>query len=268
MKGKSTVLLIEEDPNYCASLQRILEENNCRVIFVHDMEEACDMAISKDLDLVILGYISPGNKVYELYRWFRKCSFLQDTPLIILEASKEKLEHEGWDKDKSMMIDAEEVLNKSATPERLIDKLNTLLGAQTEKIKVLIADDHAMVREGIKNLLNLQEDISIVGEAINGKEALEKALEFLPDVVLMDIVMPKKSGIEAAKSILRECNEKVKIVMLSQYDDEQILSASLEAGAIGFVSKKGLSEQLLETIRGAKKGEKMGWQKRKKCELE
>ena len=128
--------------------------------------------------------------------------------------------------------------------------IEKLLDEATRKIKVLIADDHAVIREGISALLNMQRDIVIIGEATDGQDAIEKTIKLLPDVVLMDLAMPVMNGIEAAKQIIRKCKE-VKILILSQYDDEDNIAASKKAGAFGFISKKSVSSQLLEAIRAA-----------------
>ena len=121
------------------------------------------------------------------------------------------------------------------------------------KIKVLVVDDHAMVRDGILAVLSLQPDIQVVGDAVNGREALEKTVELQPDVVLMDIRMPEMNGFEATREICRECPE-VKVLMLSQYDEEKNVLASQQAGALGFIPKTAVSSLLLSGIRSVNQG--------------
>ncbi len=132
----------------------------------------------------------------------------------------------------------------------LVSFIEKMLDEATRKIRVLVADDHAVVREGICALVNLQKDMLIVGEAVNGEDAIEKTDALLPNVVLMDIAMPVLNGIEAMRRITERCKD-VKVLVLSQYDDEGNIAASREAGAFDFIPKKSVSSQLLEAIRMA-----------------
>jgi DNA-binding NarL/FixJ family response regulator len=105
-----------------------------------------------------------------------------------------------------------------------------------EKIRVLVVDDHTIVRDGICALLNLSEDIDLVGEATNGKEALETLKTIVPDVILMDIAMPIMGGLETTRRI-RKDYPKIKIIILTQYDDKEYVYPAIKAGANGFISK-------------------------------
>ena len=100
-----------------------------------------------------------------------------------------------------------------------------------DKIGVLIVDDHAVVRQGLRSLLELQEDIEVLGEAANGLEALEQTDRFLPDVVLMDLLMPEMDGIEATRRIKAVSPNTQVIVLTSFSEDEQVFSA-IKAGAL------------------------------------
>ena len=100
------------------------------------------------------------------------------------------------------------------------------------KIRVLIADDHAEVREGTRRMLEQEADIEVVGEAVDGEEAIELAERLRPDVAIVDISMPKLDGIEATKQIKSRCPS-VTILILSAYDDDQFVFSLLEAGAAG-----------------------------------
>ena len=123
-----------------------------------------------------------------------------------------------------------------------------------KRIRVLIVDDHTLVRDGIRSLLALTADIEIVGEATNGKEALEKARQLLPDVVLMDLAMPIMGGLEATRRIRRELAA-TKILALTQYDDSEYVIPVIEAGARGFVTKMASFSELSSAIQAVYRGE-------------
>jgi DNA-binding NarL/FixJ family response regulator len=120
-------------------------------------------------------------------------------------------------------------------------------------IKVLIVDDHTLIRDGIRALLSLASDIEVVGEAANGKEALEKARELSPDVVLMDLSMPIMGGLEATRRIRKESPE-TKILALTQYDDNDYVIPAIEAGARGFVTKMAAFSELAAAIQAVYSG--------------
>jgi len=122
------------------------------------------------------------------------------------------------------------------------------------KIKVLIVDDHIIVRDGICSLLALAGDMEIVGEAANGREGLEMVGKSLPDVVLMDIAMPIMGGLEAIRRIRKEFSD-TKILVLTQYDDRDHVFPAIQAGANGFVSKTAASSELTSGIRSVFAGE-------------
>jgi DNA-binding NarL/FixJ family response regulator len=122
------------------------------------------------------------------------------------------------------------------------------------KIKVLIVDDHALLREGIRMLLSTSDEIEIVGEAANGQEALEKVCRLAPEVVLMDLAMPGLDGIEATQQLNRE-NPDVKILALTQYDHKEYILSIVKAGALGFIPKKAAAGELLTAIRTVHQGD-------------
>ena len=122
------------------------------------------------------------------------------------------------------------------------------------KIKVLVVDDHTIIRDGICALLALAGDIEIVGEANNGSEALEKVKELNPDVVLMDIAMPIMGGLEATRRINKEA-PKTKVLVLTQYDDKEYFFPVIESGASGYLSKAAASSELIAGIRSVYKGD-------------
>ncbi len=123
-----------------------------------------------------------------------------------------------------------------------------------DKIKILLVDDHAIMRDGIRALLSLYDDIEIVGEASEGKEAVEKTGELMPDVVVMDIAMPGMDGLEATRRIKKN-NPKVKILVLTQHDNREYILSAIKAGTAGYVPKKALGSELVSAIRAVCKGE-------------
>ncbi len=125
-----------------------------------------------------------------------------------------------------------------------------------EKIRVLIADDHEVVRVGLRSLLESVDDIQVVGEAASGIEAIERAEALQPDVVVMDVRMPEMGGIEACRAI-RSANPNIKVIMLTSYSDDEAVFASLMAGAGGYVLKRIGTSQLIEGIRVVASGGSM-----------
>ncbi|TAN38492.1 MAG: response regulator transcription factor [Nitrospirae bacterium] len=122
------------------------------------------------------------------------------------------------------------------------------------KITVLIADDHSLVREGIMAFLQHTEDIEVVAEASDGIEAIEKTKKHRPDIVLMDISMPRLGGLEATVEI-RKFDPSIKILVLTQYDDKEYISRFLKAGVSGYLLKKAVGSDLVSAIRAVKSGE-------------
>jgi len=115
-------------------------------------------------------------------------------------------------------------------------------------IRILIADDHALFRDGLRALFAEEEDIELVGEAANGEEAVQKAIELKPDVVVMDIMMPVMNGIEATRRI-RSAVPETKVLALSMYDDEEYVQQMLTADASGYTLKRATSDELLRALR-------------------
>lgn len=121
-------------------------------------------------------------------------------------------------------------------------------------IRVLLADDHAMVREGTREILDHYPDLLVVGEAEDGEQAVQLACQLLPDVVLMDIGMPRVNGIEATRRIKAQCPQ-VAILVLTAYDDDQYVIAILQAGAAGYLLKSARGSELVEAVRAVHAGE-------------
>ncbi|MFH1058808.1 MAG: response regulator transcription factor [Pseudomonadota bacterium] len=122
------------------------------------------------------------------------------------------------------------------------------------KIRVLIADDHAVVRSGLRQLMGDQPDFEVIGEAADGREALEKAKTLKPDVIVLDIGMPGVSGLEAA-AMIKESTPDCRIVILSMHGKETFVRQVLAAGALGYVLKASPVEDVLAAVRAAARGE-------------
>ncbi len=120
-------------------------------------------------------------------------------------------------------------------------------------IRVMVVDDHAMVRQGLSTFLKVFDDLELAGEASNGIEAIELCNKVHPDVILMDIVMPNMDGITAIKKI-KQKNPTIQIVALSSFKDEALVVNSLQAGAIGYLLKNVTADELAHTIRAANRG--------------
>jgi DNA-binding NarL/FixJ family response regulator len=121
------------------------------------------------------------------------------------------------------------------------------------KIRVLLADDHTVVRQGLRALLAAEDDIEIIGEAENGRQALQLVKKLLPDVVVMDIAMPVLNGVEATRQITRYVPS-VKVLVLSTYSNDEYVEQLTEAGAAGYLVKQTAANDLLKAIREAFKG--------------
>ena len=123
----------------------------------------------------------------------------------------------------------------------------------SDKIRILIADDHSLMRVGIRSMLEMQPDMSVVGEADDGQSAIDLALRLKPDVVVMDLMMPVVSGADATKSI-RDANAQIKIIILSPYGSTIDMAKALDNGADGALMKESRSSELIGAIRDVVSG--------------
>lgn len=122
------------------------------------------------------------------------------------------------------------------------------------KVRILLADDHAVLRAGLWVLLNAEPDMEVIGEAEDGEEVLENVKHLQPDLVLLDLSMPKMNGMECLEQII-SCYPEMKVLVLTMHDDEEYLKAVLRFGAKGYVLKKAADVELLSAIRTVAKGE-------------
>jgi NarL family two-component system response regulator LiaR len=139
------------------------------------------------------------------------------------------------------------------------DRLQRIGSGEHEQgnvIRILLVDDHALVREGTRRLLETENDVQVVAEASSGEEAIEVARSLQPDIAVMDIAMPGIGGIEATRAIKKYCPETA-VLILSAYDDEPYLLALLDAGAAGFLLKNVHGQELIQAIRAVARGESL-----------
>ncbi len=253
MKNRAKILVVDGESEFRGDLEAALRSKGYEVVVASDKAQAQEVTQRNRPDMVILGTIMPRGDAFRLHQWLKASPKFSDLPIIVVDAPPEKQLIKGWRRDEGLRLDVEDYLIKPIPLDALVFKIEKLLDRTTHRIKVLIADDHAMIRDGIQALLSLQKDMQVVGEAVDGKEAVEKTLQLLPDVVLMDIVMPRMSGLEAARKIHQKWEE-AKVLILTQYDDEENLLVSQEVGALGFISKTSASSQLLTGIRSVSQG--------------
>ena len=123
-------------------------------------------------------------------------------------------------------------------------------------IRVMIVDDHTVVRDGVATMLGRQPDISVVGEASNGREAVDIAKSLSPDVILMDLRMPEMDGVEAMR-LIREYNQEVKFIVLTTFDTDEYIFHAVEVGAKGFLLKDASREELFDAVRAVHRGESL-----------
>lgn len=124
-----------------------------------------------------------------------------------------------------------------------------------DQIRVAIVDDHAMVREGFGALLDAQEDVTVVGNAADGIDVVELVRRTHPDVILMDIRMPKRNGLDAARDVFAMPGTSPRVIMLTTFDSDEYIFAAIRAGASGFLLKDAASEELIRAVRVVADGE-------------
>jgi len=124
----------------------------------------------------------------------------------------------------------------------------------SERISVLLVDDHAMVRQGVKAFLITQPDLSVVGEAGSGEEAVKLAGQFIPDVILMDLIMPNMDGVEATRRV-KQVSPRSQVVVLTSYHEDEHIFPALKAGALSYILKDVSADELASAVRKAAAGE-------------
>jgi len=127
------------------------------------------------------------------------------------------------------------------------------MAARTRKIRVMIVDDHAILRAGLRMLVNAQADMEVVSEAPDGEKAVQEVRESKPDVTLLDLTMPRVSGMKALQEIARNCRE-TRVLVLTMHDDPAYLRSALAAGASGYLLKRAVDSELIAAIRAVHRG--------------
>jgi len=250
---RKKILIIDDEPAFVEAFRVTFEARGYRVLMAHHRPQAQEMVRKHGPDLIVLGTLYPRGEAFNFHQWLKAEPSLRRIPLIVIDAQPEQRGIKGWLSFEGMQLEAEEYLVKPVEPSALYPLVRNLLERRPEKIKVLVVDDHTMVRDGICAVLKLQDDMEVVGEATNGQEAVEKVLKLTPTVVLMDIVMPVMNGLEATKQILKLRPES-RVLILTQYDEEENLLVAKSAGAHGFIPKRAASSELLTGIRAVGSG--------------
>jgi DNA-binding NarL/FixJ family response regulator len=246
-RKKEKILIIDDEPDFVEACRMTLEAKSYQVMTTSSKALAQEM-MKAEPDLVILGTLAPAGQAFSMYQWLGQHPRYKDVPLLVIDARYEERTIRGWRRFEGIQLDGDEYLYKPIEPASLVPRIQSLLEAVTKKIRVLVADDHTMVRAGICSVVALQKDMEVVGEAVNGQDAFDKVLRLLPNVALVDIVMPVMSGIEATKLISTECPE-TKVLILTQYDEEENMIVAKQSGAYGFIPKKAASSELIRGIR-------------------
>jgi len=255
MENNPRILIVDDEPDFMQALQATLVAESYEIFTASNQSQAEAVARVQRPDLVVLGTIMPRGDAFLFHQWLKQTPRFGDMPILVINAPPEKELTKGWRREEGMQCEAECFLAKPIEPAALVPRIKKLLDKVTRRIRVLVADDHAIVRDGIRAVLDLQRDMQVIGEAVDGKDALEKTIQLSPDVVLMDIVMPVMNGLDATKQICEECQQ-ARVLMLTQYDDEENVLASSQIGALGFIPKRAVSSLLLDGIRSVSQGKR------------
>mgnify|MGYP000030906996 CR=1 FL=1 len=251
---KKKILIVDDEPAFVEAFRVTFEAKGYEVLTASSRIEAQEAVRRHSPQLVVLGTLYPRGEAFMFHTWLKKDPHFRHIPLIVIDAPPEQRGMRGWLSIEGMQLEAEDYLIKPVEPSAIYPLVRNSLERRPDKVRILVVDDHTMVRDGICAVLRLQEDMEVVGEATNGREAVEKTLRLMPTVVLMDIVMPVMNGLEATKEILKLRPES-KILILTQYDEEENLLVARQAGAHGFIPKRAASSALLEGIRAVGKGQ-------------
>ena len=253
MEMNAKILLVDDESEFIADMQAKLLAKGWQVVTAGNRAEAEKVAHHEKPDLIILGTIMPRGDAFLLHQWFKQSPDFREVPLIVVDASPEKRLVKGWRMDEGLKLEAEQYLIRPVESASVATWAEKFLDKTLRRIKVLVVDDHAVVREGIGALLALQKDMEVVGEAVDGRDAIDKVQQLMPNVAVMDIIMPVMSGLEATKQIT-EKHPDTKVLILTQYDEEENMFVAKQVGAFGFIAKSAASSDLLTGIRTVGEG--------------
>ncbi|MFC1967606.1 response regulator [Chloroflexota bacterium] len=251
MEKMKKILLIDDEPDFVEACSKTLSAKTCQVL-AGDKSRIEEM-MKDEPDMIVLGTLAPAGDAFKLHRWLKGHPRYRDIPLLIIDARPEERATRGWRREEGMQLEAEGYVSKPIEPAALALRIQSMLDEISRTIKILVTDDHTMVRDGICAVLSLQREMEVVGEAVNGQEAIEKTKKLQPNIVLMDIMMPVMSGLEATKRIVKECPQ-TRVLILTQYDEEENMIVAKQVGAYGFIPKRAASSELLTGIRAVGSG--------------
>ena len=259
MASNAKILIIDDEPDFVEAFRRTFEAKLYQVVTASSRPEAQEM-MSVDPDIVVLGTMAPAGQAFAMHKWLKQHPKHKDIPLLVIDARYEERPIKGWRRFEGIQLESEAYVTKPIEPASLVPRIQSLVEEATRprKIRVLIIDDHTMVRHGVRALLAVQKDMEVIGEAVNGQDALEQVQRLSPNVALMDIVMPVMSGLEATRRISKEY-PLTKVLILTQYDEEENMLVAKQAGAHGFIPKKAASSDLVEGIRAVSEGKYFSW---------
>jgi DNA-binding NarL/FixJ family response regulator len=246
-KGEK-ILIIDDELDFMEAFRRTLEAKSYQVMTTSSKEKAQEIMGVEEPNIIVLGTLAPAGQAFSMYQWLGQHPRYKDIPLLVIDARYAERPIRGWRRFEGMQLEADEYVTKPIEPASMVPQIQSLLEAATKHIRVIVADDHTMVRTGICSVLALQKDFEVVGEAVNGQDAIEKVMQFLPNVALIDIAMPVMNGIEATKHISKEFPQ-TKVLILTQYDEEENMVVAKKSGAYGFIAKKAASSDLIRGIK-------------------
>ena len=253
MEMSTKVMLVDDESEFIANMQAKLLAKGWQVLTAGNRLEAEKVARHEKPDLIILGTIMPRGDAFQLHQWLKQNPNFREVPLIVVDAPPEQRLVKGWRMDEGLKLEAEQYLTKPVESDSIMAWAEKFLDKTLRRIKVLVVDDHAVVREGICSLLSLQKDMEVIGEAVDGRDAIDKVQRLVPNVAVMDIVMPMMSGLEATKQITEKYPE-TKVLILTQYDEEENMFVAKQVGAYGFIAKSAASSDLLTGVRTVGEG--------------
>lgn len=252
MAAKKRILIVDDEPDFVEAFRMTFEGKSYQVMTASSKAEAQER-VSAHPDVIVLGTLAPAGQAFAVHQWLRKHPRHRGIPLMVVDARYSERSIRGWRKIEGMQLESDDYLTKPVEPAALAPRVAALLAEAIRRIKVLIADDHTMVRDGIRAVLALQKDIDVVAEAGNGQDAVEKVMRLTPTVALMDLMMPGMSGLEATKMISQRCPE-TKVLVLTQFDEEDNMVAARNMGAHGFIPKRAAGKELVAGVRTVDRG--------------